>query len=247
MTYRLILAADPGELGRLAADLLAETASARRDAVLGLPTGRTPVPLYAELGRRSMQGAIDLSGAVAFALDEWLGVPGDHPATNAAFFRRHLSFPLAALHLMPSDAVDPATECRAFASLLRESGGLDLAVLGIGLNGHLAFNEPASAFDSRCRPVDLTETTRRAHQDEFGGLASTPVRGLTLGLADLMEARQALLLASGPAKAPVLARALFGPVTEAVPASVLQRHPSLVVIADRAAAADLPASEKAAC
>lgn len=240
MSYRLIVAADSGELGSRAADLLAEALAARPDAVLGLPTGRTPVSSYAELTRRSTQGGIDLTRAVAFALDEWLGVSPDHPATNAAFFRRHLSVPLAALHLMRSDADDPAAECAAFQSLLRESGGLDLALLGIGLNGHLAFNEPGSGFDSRCRGIDLAETTRRAHASEFGGLAATPRRGLTLGLADIMEARQALLLASGPGKAAVLARALCGPLTEDLPASILQRHPALVVVADRAAAAELP-------
>ncbi len=242
MSHRLVLAADPVELGRLAADVVAETLTGRPDAVLGLPTGSTPVPLYAELGRRGALGQINLSRAVAFALDEWLGVAPDHPATNAGFLRRHLSFPLAALYLMRSDAVDPAAECGAFASRLAEAGGLDLAVLGIGINGHLAFNEPGSAFDSRCRWVELTETTRCAHQGEFGGLPLTPGRGLTLGLGEIMEARQALLLASGPAKAPVLARALHGAITEDLPASVLQRHPSLIVIADRAAAAELAAA-----
>jgi len=242
MPYRLVLAADPADLGCRACDALADLLTRRRDAVLALPTGETPVPFYTELSRRAADGRIDLSEAVAFALDEWYGVPPTHPGTNAAFFRRWPPLPLRALHLMRSDAPNAEAECRRFAALLREAGGLDLAVLGIGLNGHLAFNEPGSAFDSRCRPLALTEITRRSHAAAFGGLAATPATGLTLGLADIMEATDVLLLASGDAKAGVLRDALAGPVTESLPASVLQRHPRLTVIADRAAAAGLTAS-----
>lgn len=241
MAYRLVLAADATDLGRRACDALAKLVVRRPSAVLALPTGETPVSLYSELSRRAAEGRIDVSRVVAFALDEWYGVPPDHPGSNAAFFRRWPALPLRALHLMRSDAPDAEAECRRFAALLDEAGGLDLAILGIGLNGHLAFNEPGSPFDSRCRPVALTEITRRSHAAEFGGLATTPATGLTLGLADIMAATEALLLACGEAKAGVLRDALSGPVTEALPASVLQRHPRLTVIADRAAAAGLAA------
>jgi glucosamine-6-phosphate deaminase len=198
--------------------------------------------MYRELARRAARGEIDFTAVRAFAIDELYGVPSAHPATNASYFREHVDAALS-LHtlVMDSEAPDWETECARFVAQIVEAGGLDLAVLGIGRNGHLAFNEPGSPFDSVARRVALTRESREPYAEAFGSLEATPQFGLTLGLADLMAARSVLLLADGAAKARPVALALEGPLTEDVPASVLQRHADLTVVLDRDAAAQLHA------
>ncbi len=236
---RVVIVESPGTLAVAAADVVASVVRARPDAVIGLPSGETPLGMYRELARRVDAGELDLSHVTAFAVDEFYGVPAGSPGTNAAYFATHVQFPLHALHVPRSDAPDPDGESARFAALLREIGPPDLVVLGIGTNGHIAFNEPGAPFDSRVRPVHLTEESRRAHTDAFGDLDRVPRAGLTIGIADILDARRVLLLASGSAKAPIVARALRGPATAEVPASALRSHPALTVIVDRAAAAEL--------
>jgi glucosamine-6-phosphate deaminase len=229
------------ELARRAADAVCALARERPDAAIGLASGKTPLGLYAELARRVRDGEADLSGVAAFAVDELHGVRRNHPATNATYFREHLTqhLRLRAFHLLDSETQRPEKECERFSRLIEDAGGLDLAVLGIGQNGHLAFNEPGSPLDSRCRRVALDRSTREAYAPLFGSLDATPTFGLTLGLADLLAARRVLLLATGGDKAKVVALALEGPVTKAVPASALQRHKQLTVLLGREAAARL--------
>lgn len=236
---RIISVRDAAGLSRMAADIVASLVSERPDAVLGLPTGDTPLGLYSELAKRERAGAAGFSRVMAFAVDEFYGVLQGAPGTNAAYFAARVTLGVKELHQFRSDAPDPDAECRRFAALLLSHGPLDLVILGIGANGHIAFNEPGSPFDSRTRPVKLSAVTRRAHSRAFGGIALVPRTGLTIGVADILEARRALLLASGRRKAQVLARALRGPITTDVPASALQLHPDLTVVADRAAAAML--------
>jgi glucosamine-6-phosphate deaminase len=145
---------------------------------------------------------------------------------------------LRALHLLDSQAGDPEAECARFRRLIAASGGLDLVVLGVGPNGHLAFNEPGSPFDSVARRVALAATTRETYAPLFGA-EGPPEYGLTLGVADLLAARRVLLLAFGRTKAGVVARALERPMTEELPASALQRHPQATVLLDREAASAL--------
>jgi len=230
----------PDALARRAADLVCRAVERTPDAVLGLASGATPLHLYAELAARVQTGRAGLHGATAFAVDEFYGVPRDHPATNASYFARHLAgLPLRALHVLDSQAADPGAECARFRRLIEASGGFDLIVLGISANGHIAFNEPGSPFDSRAGRVVLAESTRRVYAPAFGSLEATPTFGLTLGVADLVSTREVLLLASGDDKAGVVARTLEGPVTEQVPASILQKHAGLTVLLDRAASARL--------
>jgi glucosamine-6-phosphate deaminase len=238
---RVEVVATREEFARRAADVVCATARARPRAAVGLASGKTPLGLYAELARRVRADEADLSDVTAFAIDELYGVPPDHPATNAAYFRRELAehVPLRALHVMDSETPDPGVECARFCRLIDDAGGLDLIVAGIGTNGHLAFNEPGSPFDSRARKVALEPPSREPYVALFGSLAATPAFGLTLGIADLLAARRALLLASDTEKAEAIARVLEGPVTEALPASALQRHPDLIVVLDREAAARL--------
>lgn len=230
---------DASALARRAADIICETARATPAAVLGLPTGDTPRATYALLALRAEAGVCDLTGVTAFAVDEFCGVPRNTPGTNSMYFRREVNLPLRTVHVPNPAAADPEAHITAFADAIRRAGGMDLCLLGVGVNGHIAFNEPGSAEDARARVVDLTEASRAAHAAAFGGLPAVPRRGLTLGIADLLEARAILVLAQGAAKAATLARALEGPRTADVPASWLQGHPHVTWLLDEAAAAAL--------
>jgi glucosamine-6-phosphate deaminase len=139
-------------------------------------------------------------------------------------------------HLPDGMASDVALECQGYEELIREAGGIDLQLLGLGLTGHIGFNEPGSAFDSRTRQVRLTDLTRQQNAELFGGTASTvPATAITMGLGTILEARRCLLLVTGAGKASMLARVVAGPVTPLVPGSVLQRHPACTVIMDEGA------------
>ena len=258
-SYRLIVVGDAEELGRRAADQVVDLVTARPDAVLALPTGRTPLGLYRELvaraGRPRPSGlrpsgprpseprppasGIDLSRVTVFALDEFGGLPIEHPVSNFSYLAHHLlaDVPVARAFSLDGAPPDYEEECRGYEGAIAGAGGIDLAVLGIGRNGHLAFNEPGSRFDSRTRRVKLRPETREDLTWAFPDPESAPSFGLTIGLATIMEARAILLIAAGEGKAQILARALRGRPTPRVPASILQRHPRLTVIADDAAAA----------
>jgi glucosamine-6-phosphate deaminase len=237
--WQLIVASDADELARRAADCIVDLVAARPDAVLALPTGRTPLGLYPELVDRVRGGQVDLSRITVFALDEFAGVPHQHPASNSSYLVRNLlaHVPVARAFGLDGAASDHEEECRGYEVAIAEAGGIDLAVLGIGRSGHLGFNEPGSAFDSRTRRVKLRPESREDLTWAFPDPKSAPVFGLTMGLGTIMAARAILLLATGERKAQILARALRGRPTPRVPASVLQRHPRLTVIADSAAAA----------
>jgi len=236
------IVADAPAVATRAADIICASVRANPRAVLGLPTGGTPIAAYTEIARRVAAGDADLSRATVFAVDEFASATAATPGTNADFFRRFVTFPLGALHCPDPAAADPDAHIRAFAAQLRAAGGCDLCVLGIGENGHVAFNEPGSARDSRARAVALTETSRQAHAANFGAIDRVPARGMTLGIADLAESRSLLVLAHGAHKAAIVRAAIDGPATPEVPASLLRDHPHLTWLLDRAAAADLAVS-----
>jgi glucosamine-6-phosphate deaminase len=238
------LVRDPGAAALLVADEIAELARdarrAGRPLVLGLATGRTPVAVYAELVRRARAGAQDLAGAIAFNLDEYCGLaPGD-PRSFAAWMERALFAPLAwpreRRHI--PDGSLPAAErerhCAEYEARIRAAGGLDLQLLGIGRNGHVGFNEPGSARDSRTRCVELHPDTRADAAREFGPGAA-PREALTMGVATILEARRVRLLAFGAHKRAAVERALRGPPGDDCPASFLAAHPDARLYADAAA------------
>ena len=233
---RVDVAASSAEFDRKAADAIREAARSRERAAIGLPSGTTPLGMYAELA----QQPDGLETTVWFAIDELHGVARDHPATNATYFRRHA--PGLAVEVLDSESDDPDAERARFSRLLADAGGLELVVLGIGANGHIAFNEPGSAFDSRARRVALAAETRRQYAAQFASLDETPAHGLTLGIADLLSARRVLLLARGEEKAAAVAAAIEGPLTEELPASALRRHDDVTVLLDGAAASALAGS-----
>ncbi len=206
--------------------------------VVGLATGNTPGPLYASLHREAAHGRASVARLRPFAIDEYVA-RADHPCSNREFFARHWDTIPGAPPVRQFDvtATDLGAEAVRFAALLEAAGGLDVVVLGIGLNGHLAFNEPGSLRDSPSRLVGLTETTRGSARGCWGD--ATPTDGLTLGLGELLGARKALLLVNGAAKAAALQRALEGPISSECPASYLQEHAALTLVADEAAAVSL--------
>jgi glucosamine-6-phosphate deaminase len=236
---RVEVLADEHAVAVRAADIICDVVRTRPDAHIGVPTGQTPIAAYAELARREVNGAIDFSRVVAYAIDEFAGVAATTPGTNAEFYSRYLRFHPKALHCPMSGALYPDVHIRAFAESIRFGGGLDVCVLGIGVNGHIAFNEPGSTEDSAARAVDLTPESRAAHAEEFGSLEQVPARGMTLGVADLLEARAILAIATGTPKARVVRDAIEGEVSAAVPASWLQRHGDVTWLLDEAAAAML--------
>lgn len=208
-------------------------------AAIGLPTGATPIPMYAELGRMVAAGICDLSGATVWAIDEFCGVAPEAPGTNASYYRRYLTVPVRELYC-PNAADDhPARHIEEYAAAVRATGGLDLAVLGIGANGHVAFNEPGSERDAPSRVIDLAADSRTAHAEAFGGLGNVPAQGMTLGIADLLQARAILVLATGAHKADIVRAAVEDPPTADVPASWLQTHERVVWLLDVTAASKL--------
>ncbi|MCC7366716.1 MAG: 6-phosphogluconolactonase [Dehalococcoidia bacterium] len=202
---------------------------------VGLATGNTPLGLYHALGRAVMDGAVSVGQVRPFAIDEYV-VARHHPCSNREFFERHWETieDAAPVAQFDPEAPDLAAEAARFAAALAAAGGLDVAVLGIGTNGHLAFNEPGSTAECRARVVELADGTREAVKGCFG--AESPRAGLTLGMAELLGARAVLLLANGASKAGVVARALRGVPSPECPASLLQGHERLLVVLDEDAA-----------
>ena len=222
-----VLAALPGELPRI-----------------GVATGATPLRLYRELARRSQRGEIDLRTAVLVALDEYVGLGSGDPRSYATYVKDVIAEPLGVdgddVVVPDGLADDPEREAAALDDAITALGGIDVQIAGIGANGHLGFNEPGSPLDSPARTVDLSMQTRRDNARFFDGkLTAVPARAITQGLGTIGRARAIVLLAMGAHKAPALQAAFAGPVTPEVPASVLQLHPRVTVVADRAAAARL--------
>ena len=194
----LIVLPSPEEVCASAARIVAEVLAAKPDAVLGLPAGNTPRPVYAELARLRRAGGLSFARAQTFNLDEYLGLPPDHPASfrrsmEEAFFR-NVDLPPARAHAPDGQAADPAAAAARYEAAIAAAGGFDLVLLGIGANGHIAFNEPGSPFDSRTRVVTLNEETRAANRAAFGA-EEVPRRAITIGIGTILASRRCVLLA----------------------------------------------------
>lgn len=224
------------------ARIVAAQVSANPTAVLALPTGRTPVAVYGLLARWQREGRVDLRRVRSFNLDELVGlVPGD-PRAYAAYMTHHWLRPLdipPAQAQLPAVEGDLAANCAAYDDAIHRAGGIDLALLGIGENGHLGFNEPGTPWDTGTHVSELTDSTRRALVSSFGTLDAVPWRAVTMGLGTILAARHCVLLATGASKAIIVARALEAEPSTTVPASALQRHARTTVVVDAAAAATL--------
>jgi glucosamine-6-phosphate deaminase len=225
-----------------AAEIVARMIRAKPDAVLLLPTGTTPLGMYGRLVELHAQEGLSIARATFFNLDEYLGLAPDHPASYHVYmeenFYKLVDADPARVHVPDGSAPDPEAECERYEAAIREAGGVDLCVLGIGRNGHIGFNEPGAPFGSRTRVVRLAESTRRVNAADFEGNRA-PERAITVGMATVFEAREVLLLASGANKAGAVAAAVEGEISESVPASLLGRHPNTTFLLDREAASSL--------
>ncbi|WP_426754866.1 glucosamine-6-phosphate deaminase [Myxococcus sp. Y35] len=223
------------------AQRIASAVAARPSLVLGLPTGRTPLNVYRELVGLYRQGRLDLSQVRTFNLDEFLGISADDGGSFRAYMERHLfqhvNLAPEHIHFLDGATADAEAECERYDARIAEAGGLDLVLLGLGANGHLAFNEPSDGLRARCHRVRLSRETREANAMLFGDDATrVPLEALTLGMAGLLQARRAVLLAFGEAKAAAVRAMVRGPVSPRCPASFLQLHPDAEVWLDPAAA-----------
>ncbi|BDU76525.1 glucosamine-6-phosphate deaminase [Mesoterricola sediminis] len=224
-----------------AAEHIAQALAARPALVLGLATGRTMEAVYRHLVRIHRETGLDFSRCRTFNLDEYLGLGPDHPGSYHRYMEehlfRHVNLRPGNTHLPDGAAPDPEAECRDYERRIREAGGIDLQLLGLGVTGHIGFNEPPAPFDAPTRVVDLDPRTRAQNAGVFpGGFDAVPRRALTMGVGTILAARSCLLLVTGASKAPILQDVLRGPASPAVPASALQRHPRCLVLADPDAA-----------
>ncbi|MGN8025195.1 glucosamine-6-phosphate deaminase [Microbacterium sp. 22242] len=227
--------------GELVAEEIARLIARRSDAVLGLATGSTPLPVYAAL-RNRLAGA-DLSHVRGFALDEYVGIDPAHPESYRSVITREVVEPLGlnpALVHVPDGAEDGIEHAGAeYDAKIRAAGGVDLQILGIGTDGHIGFNEPGSSFASRTRVKTLTAQTREDNARFFDSIDQVPMHCITQGLGTILEARHLVLLAYGEGKADAVAAAVEGPLTAFVPGSAIQLHPHATVVVDEAAASKL--------
>jgi glucosamine-6-phosphate deaminase len=241
----VVIVASGRAAGELAARLILSRLADKPDLVLGLATGGSPLPLYESLRRAVVAGA-DLSRVRGFALDEYVGLPPDHPASYHSVIAREVMEPLGlkpdSVRVPDGMAADLPAACAEYEQAIRDSGGIDVQILGIGTDGHIGFNEPTSSLTSRTRIKTLTQQTRRDNARFFGSADSAenvPRHCLTQGLGTIMDARQVVLLASGESKADAIAHAVEGPLAASCPASVLQLHQHATVIVDEAAGSRL--------
>lgn len=243
----IVVVADYAEMSRKAAEFVAEGVTRQPDLRIGLPTGNTPRGMYEGLVEKCKAGSLDFSRVNTFNLDEYWGIGPEHPASFARYieehFLQHVNVSPEGAH-WPSGLGDPEENASSYERLVGVEG-LDLVILGIGVNGHIGFNEPGASFYARTGYVELADQTRKDAFHPLSGFAGpedVPTHGITMGIGTIMKARSILLLASGPSKAEAIARSLQGPVTEDVPGSVLQRHADVTVIVDKAAASGLTKS-----
>ncbi|WP_341360443.1 glucosamine-6-phosphate deaminase [Georgenia sp. M64] len=240
----VVIQPDAAAIARLVADEVQSLLADRPDAVLGLATGSSPLAVYDELVRRYEAGALSLARVRAFMLDEYVGLPDDHPERYRNVIEREFAgrvdLPDGAVQGPDGNAEDLPAACTAYEAAIADAGGVDLQLLGIGSDGHIAFNEPGSSLASRTRIKTLTSQTRRDNARFFDGdVDAVPRHCLTQGLATIMSARHLVLVATGAGKAEAVHHLVEGPVSAMWPATIMQHHPRATVLVDDAAASRL--------
>jgi glucosamine-6-phosphate deaminase len=239
-----VVLAAPEELAQLAAGAIGTLLRSRPDAVLGLATGSSPLPIYDELVRLHVEEGLSFARATAFTLDEYVGLPPEHPQRYLNVIEHEIAervdFAPGAVRGPDGLAADLAAACATYDDAINEAGGIDLQILGIGTDGHVGFNEPGSSLASRTRIKTLTEQTRADNARFFAGdINAVPQHCLTQGLGTIMQARHIVLIATGRAKADAVHQLVEGPVSAMWPATILQHHPHVTVLIDNAAASRL--------
>ena len=236
---KIIRTKDYEELSRRAAGIIAAQVVLNPESKLGLATGSSPEGLYRYLVEVYKAGDVDFSQVTTYNLDEYRGISRDNDQSYYYFMRKnlfdHVNIPAEATHIPNGENPDAEAECREYEALIRSIGGVDLQLLGIGNNGHIGFNEPGDCFDKETHCVDLTESTIEANSRFFASADEVPRQAYTMGIGTIMSAKKILLVVSGEGKARAVRDSFFGPVTPKVPASVLQFHRDVTVVADEAA------------
>ena len=226
-------------MSRRAANLISAEVIRRPDCVLGLATGSTPIGTYKQLIEWNKKGDLSFKEVHTVNLDEYKGLSGDHDQSYRYFMQvnlfDHIDIKPENTHVLDGLAKNPQAECTAYNRLIRDLGGIDLQLLGMGHNGHIAFNEPGDDFGLETHVVDLTDSTIDANQRFFESRDEVPRHALSMGIKNIMNARRILMVVSGEEKADIVCRAFAGPVTKEVPASVLQLHPDVTLVGDKAA------------
>ncbi|OUP50465.1 glucosamine-6-phosphate deaminase [Lachnoclostridium sp. An181] len=236
---RIIKTEDYNEMSRKAANIIAAQVISKPNCVLGLATGSTPIGTYKRLVEMYEAGDLDFSGVKTANLDEYKGLTRDNDQSYYFFMHdnlfNHVNIDPENTNIPDGTKEDAEKECAAYEELIKELGGVDLQLLGLGHNGHIGFNEPADDFPVATHCVDLQESTIEANKRFFASIDDVPRKAYTMGIGTIMNADKILILVSGEDKADIVAKAFFGPVTPQVPASVLQLHKNVTLIADAAA------------
>ena len=227
----------PEKVAEMAAQRYVELLKEKPNAILGGATGSTPLLLYAELARLNKAGEVSFAQAKSFNLDEYVGLDGDHDQSYRYFMDKnlfeHIDIDMAKTRVPSGINTEIAAE---YDKEIEAAGGIDMQLLGIGNNGHIGFNEPGTPFGSITHVVELTESTREANARFFESIDEVPTHAVTMGIKTVMNAKKVILIATGKAKAPIVKEFIQGPVTEEVPASVLQLHPNVEIFLDHEAA-----------
>ncbi|KYG27617.1 glucosamine-6-phosphate deaminase [Alkalihalobacillus trypoxylicola] len=234
---KIIEVANYEEMSKAAAEIIIKTIHDNPKTVLGLATGGTPKGLYKELIHDYQEHKTDYSEMTSFNLDEYIGLSPDHPNSyysymNEVFFN-YVNIKKENIHIPSGTNPSLEEECRNYEQTINNKGGIDIQILGIGENGHIGFNEPGTAFDTKTQVVQLAEMTREANSRYFNSLEDVPTKAITMGISTIMNAKQLILLVSGEKKAHALHQLLHSAVMESFPASILQTHKNVTIIADQ--------------
>lgn len=225
------------EMSERACKLIIETVKKLNKPVLGLATGSTPEKVYTSLQKEYAKGTVSFQQTRTYNLDEYVGLSRDDPHSYRYYMNdklfNHIDIPKNQTHIPHGDAPDLEAECERYENLLRQDDEIDLQLLGLGENGHIGFNEPGTPFDTKTHVVNLAESTREANARFFNSLEEVPKQAITMGISTILQSRHILLIVSGTRKQEALDRLLNGGISEDFPASVLQRHPNVTVIADK--------------
>lgn len=241
---KIIKAADYNDMSRKAANIISAQIILKPDCVLGLATGSSPLGLYSHLTERYKQGDLDFSQVKSVNLDEYLGLTHDNPQSYYHFMKEHL---FEKINILPENTyipdgmeTDAEKACNKYEQAIQSLGGIDLQLLGLGNNGHIGFNEPGTGFEQLTHCVSLAESTIRANSRFFEKPTDVPTQAYTMGIKSIMMAKKILIIVSGKGKADIVREAFFGPVTTSVPASILQMHPDVTLVADADALSRCP-------
>ncbi|WP_442601493.1 glucosamine-6-phosphate deaminase [Paenibacillus sp. KN14-4R] len=227
------------ELNQTGAGIITALIQTKPNAVLGLATGGTPVGIYEELVKNYNLGRVSFSHVKSFNLDEYVGLPEDHPESYRSYMNHHLfdhvDIQKDQTHVPNGNAADVDAECEEYDARMADVGQVDLQILGIGHNGHIGFNEPDRELTAGTHQVELKAETRQANARYFPSMDDVPTHAITMGVGSIMKAKSIILIVRGADKAEIVKRALYGPITTDCPASLLQTHPNLIVLVDKEA------------